>query len=68
MPKITDEELETKLVKLFKTDLDFLRTLYTGNFGVNRAIRNIVRAYVTHARAKADAEINSSETETESVS
>lgn len=61
MPKITDEELEAIQVRLFKNDLDYLRTLFKGSFGVNKAIRNIIRTYVTHVKANADARINALE-------
>lgn len=53
MPKITDEELEVIQVRLFKADLTYLRDLYKGSFGVNKAIRNIVRTFVAHTKASA---------------
>ena len=58
MPKITDEELEALQVRLFKKDLDTLRRLYANNFGVNRAIRTIVRTFVKQVEAKANAHID----------
>lgn len=53
MPKITDEDLEAIQVRLFKADLDYLRSLYKGSFGVNRAIRNIIRVYINQTKAAA---------------
>lgn len=61
MPKITDKELEAIQVRLFKEDLDVLRRLYAGGFGVNRAIRSIVHTFVTQTTAAADAAINKQE-------
>jgi hypothetical protein len=58
MPKITDKELESVLVRLFKEDLVVLRRLYKGSFGVNRAIRTIVHTFVTQTTAIANAEID----------
>lgn len=51
MPKITDEKLEAIQVRLFQTDLDYLRSIYKGSIGVNKAIRGIVRAFVNHTKA-----------------
>lgn len=53
MPKITDEELEAIQVRLFKKDLDYLRSLYRGSFGVNKAIRQIIRTFITQTQASA---------------
>ena len=61
MPKITDEDLEAIQVRLFKKDLNYLRRRYAGQFGVNKAIRQIVRAFVTHAEANANALIDEAE-------
>jgi hypothetical protein len=58
MPKISDEEMEVKAVHLFKSDLDYLRSLYNGSFGVNKAIRSIVRSWVNVAKASASARID----------
>ncbi len=61
MPKISDEPMETKQVTLFKADLDYLRGLYSSQFGVNRAIRTIVRSFVNHSKAKANEMIDEEE-------
>lgn len=61
MPKITDEDLEAIQVRLFKADLDYLRMIYRGSFGVNKAIRTIVRRDVRLMRANAAAQIDASE-------
>lgn len=62
MPKITDEELTLIPVRLFTKDLAVLRRLYKGQFGVNRAIRTIVRSFVAQSEAKANAVIDENET------
>jgi hypothetical protein len=64
MPKITDEELEALQIRLFKTDLDYLRALYRGHFGVNKAVRQIVRAYIIQAKAHAASAIDEIESTT----
>lgn len=61
MPKITDEELQPIQVRLFKKDLDVLRRNYAGQFGVNRAIRTIIRSFVAQTEAKANAMIDDME-------
>lgn len=61
MPKITDEELEAIQVRLFKNDLDYLRSLYRGSLGVNKAIRQIVRGYIAHTKARAAEAIDARE-------
>lgn len=61
MPKITDKELTALQVRLFKEDLDYLRELYAGQFGVNRAIRTIVHTFVTQTKAHADKAIDKAE-------
>ena len=61
MPKISDEPMEAIQVRLFKKDLDKLRTLFSGHFGVNKAIRTIIRTYVTQADAAANAAIDEAE-------
>ena len=61
MPKITDKPLEAIQVRLFKEDLDMLRHLYKGSFGVNRAIRSIVHTFVTQTQATANARIDEQE-------
>jgi hypothetical protein len=58
MPKISDEEMEVKAVHLFKSDLDYLRSLYNGQFGVNKAIRSIVRGWVNQAKTEAATRID----------
>ena len=58
MPKISDEEMEVKAVHLFKSDLDYLRSIYNGQFGVNKAIRTIVRNWVNTAKASASSRID----------
>lgn len=61
MPKITDEDLEAIQVRLFKADLDYLRSMYRGSLGVNKAIRTIIRRDVRLMRASAAAEIDEAE-------
>lgn len=61
VPKISDEPMETKQVTLFKADLDYLRGLYSSQLGVNRAIRTIVRIWITHSKAKANEMIDEEE-------
>lgn len=63
MPKITDEPLEAIQAKLFKSDLNYLRSLFKGHVGVNKVIRNIVRTYVNHVKAEAAKEIDRVEAE-----
>lgn len=58
MPKITDKELEKKLVHLFKEDLDFLREQFSGTIGVNKAIRSIIHSFVAQTSAQANATID----------
>ena len=61
MPKITDKPLEAIQVRLFKEDLNALRRLYSGTFGVNKAIRTIIHTFVTQTQAKANAAIDAQE-------
>lgn len=61
MPKITDEELEAIQVRLYKKDLNYLRSIYKGQFGVNKAIRNMVRSFVNHMKATAAETIDEEE-------
>jgi hypothetical protein len=61
MPKITDEPLEAIQIRLFQKDLDYLRSIFKGNIGVNRAMRTIVRSYVAHAKATAATLIDQTE-------
>ena len=63
MPKVTDEELEILSLRLFKSDVDYLRRIYSGQFSVNKAIRNIVRTFVRHAEANANKAIDKVEVE-----
>lgn len=58
VPKITDEPLEAIQVRLFQKDLNALRKLYRGSFGVNKAVRTIVHAFVTQTEARANAAID----------
>jgi len=51
MPKITEEELTALQIRLFTSDLQYLRTLYGKEFGVNKAVRTIVRAFVNQTKA-----------------
>jgi hypothetical protein len=53
VPKISEEKLIAIQVRLFETDLKYLRSLYGDSFGVNKAIRTIVRSFVTQSRARA---------------
>lgn len=61
MPKITEKPLEAIQVRLFKEDLDVLRTLYKGSFGVNKAIRTIVHSFVAQSAARANKVIDALE-------
>ena len=61
MPKITEEELEAVQVRLFKSDLVKLRRMFAKEFGVNKAIRAIVRTYLRQAEAKAAVTIDRAE-------
>lgn len=63
MPKITDEPLEAIQLRLFKSDLDKLREMYSGSFGVNKALRTIVRSFLIQTQAKADKLIDQDEIE-----
>ena len=63
MPKIADEPLEAIQLRLFKSDLEVLRKHYAGQFGVNRAVRSIVRAFITQTKAKANNVIDKTEVE-----
>ena len=65
MPKITDKPLEAIQVRLFKEDLDVLRNLYRGQFGVNRAIRTIVHSFINQTEAKANKTIDEYESQAE---
>jgi hypothetical protein len=53
MPKITDQPLETVLIRFFAEDLEFIRANFGKNLGVNRAVRTIVHTFVTQAKATA---------------
>jgi len=46
MPKITTEELTPVQIRMFATDLQELKLRFGTEFGVNRAVRAIVRAYL----------------------
>ena len=61
MPKILDEELVTIQLRLFKSDHEALKRLHGQDFGINRPIRAIIRSYVRHVRAGADAMIDQEE-------
>lgn len=61
MPKISDEPIEAIQLRLFKSDLDYLRQMFRGHVGVNKAIRTIIRSYVVQTRASADAAIDARE-------
>jgi hypothetical protein len=63
MPKITDESLEAIQAKLFKSDLDYLRSLFKGRIGVNKIIRTVVRTYVNQVKAQAAKEIDKAESQ-----
>jgi hypothetical protein len=58
MPKITEEPLEAIQAKLFQSDLNYLRGLFKGNIGVNKALRQIVRSYVLQTKAQAAAQVD----------
>lgn len=64
MPKVLDEDTEVVNIRLFKSDLDFLRTNFSqssSNTGYAMIVRNIVRSFVRAAKARADAQIDQSE-------
>ena len=61
MPKITDEPLEAIQAKLFKSDLNYLRSLFKNNVGVNKVIRTVVRSYVNQVKSEAAKSIDKSE-------
>lgn len=61
MPKITEEVLEAAQIKFFKADLDYLRQMFRNNIGVNKAVRQIIRSYVIHAKARAATSIDAAE-------
>lgn len=63
MPKITEEPLEAVQIRLFKTDLDYLRGLFKGtpDFSVNEFVRSAVRAHVKLVQAKAAEAIDEAE-------
>ena len=63
MPKISDEPLEAIQAKLFKSDLDYLRSLFKGHVGVNKVIRTIVRTYVNQVKAEAAKRIDKAESQ-----
>lgn len=65
MPKISDEPLEAIQLRLFKSDLTFLRTMHRGNIGVNYAIRTILRSYIMQTKAAADKKIDEMESRVE---
>ena len=61
MPKITDEPLQNIQATLFKSDMDYLRSLFKGHVGVNKVIRTVVRSYVNQIKAQAAKEIDEAE-------
>lgn len=61
MPKITEEELVVLPIRLFKADHEELKKLFGNGFGVNKAVRTIVRTFVTQAKARATAAIDAQE-------
>ena len=63
MPRPVDEPLTAIQLRLFKADLEKLRHLYGDTLGVNKAIRNIVRAFIRQTEAKANAIIDAKEAE-----
>lgn len=63
MPRISEEPLVRYQVRLFERDVKRLRELYGQQFGVNRAIRTIIRAFVNQSEAQARAMIDAAEAE-----
>jgi hypothetical protein len=54
MPRTTDAPLSAPvLVRLYEEDLAYLKAYYGTNFGVNKALRTIVRSFCNHTRAEA---------------
>jgi len=64
MPKAVDEPLVAIQLRLYEKDLLFLRQYYGQSVGVNDAIRNLIRSFVKHTQAKADAMIDATENQT----
>lgn len=63
MPKISDEPLQNIQATLFKSDLDYLRSLFKGHVGVNKVIRTVVRTYVNQVKAEAAKRIDKAESQ-----
>lgn len=63
MPKITEEELVKVQVRLFKSDMETLKSLYGGQLLVNKVIRSIVRSFITQTTTAADKAIDEIEEE-----
>jgi hypothetical protein len=63
MPKPMEEPVVAIQLRLYETDLEFLRKYYGPTIGVNNAIRNIIRSYIRHTKAKADELIDLAEAE-----
>lgn len=52
MPKITSEPLVGVYIRLYKKDYAQVKKLYGEEFGVNRALRAILRSFLTQTEAK----------------
>jgi hypothetical protein len=63
VPKISDEPLQNIQATLFKSDLDYLRSLFKGHVGVNKVIRTVVRTYVNQVKAEAAKRIDKAESQ-----
>ena len=61
MPKISEEPLTKLLIQPFASDVAFLRSMFKNTVGVNLVIRNLIRSYVTHAKAEAAKQIDKGE-------
>jgi hypothetical protein len=68
MPKISDEPMEAVQARLFKKDLDYLRAVFSNNIGVAKAVRQIVRSFVTNAQATAAMQVDTNESVAEPLS
>lgn len=61
MPKISDEPTTKLLAQLYDSDLAYIRSVFGGDRRVNFIIRQIIRTWVTHAKAQAALNIDARE-------
>jgi hypothetical protein len=54
MPKVSDEPLLRVHIQLYKSDWDFLFACFGSSVKRSAVVRDVVRGFVRHTRAKAE--------------